>query len=76
VKLVIVSYQQRIYYCADVEKPGSKGLVYFESELIPPLASRPFIPLTRLTEELSLISRTQLKDPGLHLPIQEEVKTF
>jgi len=35
-KLVIIKYLQRIYYCAVVSDPSRKHLVYFERELIPP----------------------------------------
>lgn len=38
-KLVIVKYYQRIYYCASKEKTDGKQLAYFEKELIPPKAS-------------------------------------
>lgn len=37
VKLVIVKYYQRIYYCAELNDPSSKHLAYFENELNPPL---------------------------------------
>lgn len=32
-KLVIVKYYQRIYYCAEVNNPNKKHLAYFENEL-------------------------------------------
>jgi len=34
-KLVIVKYYQRIYYCAETDNPSSKHLAYFENELLP-----------------------------------------
>jgi hypothetical protein len=33
-KLHITAYMQRIYYCATVDQPEAKQLVYFERELI------------------------------------------
>jgi hypothetical protein len=41
VKLIIMSYQQRIYYCEVVGKPDKKQLVYFEKELIPLNPTKP-----------------------------------
>lgn len=38
-QLVIDNYFHRIYYCAVVNDPDHKHLLYFERELIPPLAS-------------------------------------
>ena len=35
-KLKIMRYYQRIYYCARVDYPDRKQLVYFERELITP----------------------------------------
>jgi hypothetical protein len=35
-KLVISDYKQRIYYCAAVDHPELKQLVYYERELCPP----------------------------------------
>jgi hypothetical protein len=35
VKLVIDSYNQRIYYCSVVDHPESKQQVYYERELQP-----------------------------------------
>lgn len=35
-KLKIVKYYQRIYYCAVVGAEGRKQLAYFERELTPP----------------------------------------
>lgn len=35
-KLIIMKYYHRTYYCADANDPGSKHLSYFERELIPP----------------------------------------
>jgi hypothetical protein len=37
VKLKVMSYNQRIYYCAIVGDPSKKQLAYFERELLPPL---------------------------------------
>jgi hypothetical protein len=37
-KLVIRRYLQRIYYCAVINEPDRKDLVYFERELIPPVS--------------------------------------
>lgn len=37
IKLKIMRYYQRIYYCARVDNPDLKQLVYFERELIPPV---------------------------------------
>lgn len=39
-KLVIVKYKQRIYYCAAVDHPEQNNFAYFERELIPPLNSK------------------------------------
>jgi len=39
VKLVIMKYRQRIYYCAAVAHPEQNNFAYFERELIPPTAS-------------------------------------
>jgi hypothetical protein len=39
-KLVILKYRQRIYYCAAVDHPERNHFVYFERELIPPLKSK------------------------------------
>lgn len=36
VKLKIMAYRQRIYYCAVVGDEGQKQLAYFERELVPP----------------------------------------
>jgi len=36
VKLVILKYYQRVYYCAAVGDAGRKNLIYSEKELIPP----------------------------------------
>jgi hypothetical protein len=38
-KLTIVRYYQRIYYCAVVNEPDRKHFAYFERELIPPTQS-------------------------------------
>jgi len=38
-KLVILKYKQRIYYCTAVDHPEQNNFVYFERELIPPLKS-------------------------------------
>jgi hypothetical protein len=35
-KLKIIHYYQRIYYCANVDHPERKQLVYFEHELAAP----------------------------------------
>lgn len=35
-KLTIIKYYQRIYYCAVIDEPDRKQLAYFERELIPP----------------------------------------
>ena len=34
-KLIIVKYYQRIYYCAEADNPSGKHLAYFENELNP-----------------------------------------
>lgn len=39
VKLIILKYRQRIYYCASVESPEQNNFAYFEKELIPPIES-------------------------------------
>ena len=39
VKLVIMKYYQRIYYCSVVGDANHKPLTYFERELIPPSTS-------------------------------------
>jgi hypothetical protein len=36
VKLKVVSYNQRIYYCTVVGEESKKPLAYFERELLPP----------------------------------------
>lgn len=36
VRLKIVAYKQRIYYCAVVGDEERKQLAYFERELVPP----------------------------------------
>ena len=38
-KLVILKYHQRIYYCAAVDHPERNNFAYFERELIPPVKS-------------------------------------
>ena len=38
-KLVIMKYYQRIYYCSVIGDASSKQLTYFERELIPPSPS-------------------------------------
>jgi hypothetical protein len=38
-KLKIMRYYQRIYYCAVVDAPDRKQFAYFERELIPPASS-------------------------------------
>jgi hypothetical protein len=37
VELKVMSYNQRIYYCAVVGDEGKKQVAYFERELLPPL---------------------------------------
>jgi hypothetical protein len=37
-KLMVTKYYHRIYYCSIVNDPTRKQLVYFERELIPPVA--------------------------------------
>jgi hypothetical protein len=39
-KLVIKSYNQRIYYCGVESDPARKHLVYFERELTPPTPNK------------------------------------
>ena len=39
VQLKIVKYYQRIYYCAAVDDPTGKQLVYFQQDLIPPVSA-------------------------------------
>lgn len=34
-KLIIVKYYQRIYYCADIDNPSKKHLAFFENEISP-----------------------------------------
>lgn len=34
-KLVVIKYYQRIYYCAEVNSPSKRHLAYFENELCP-----------------------------------------
>lgn len=36
VKLVIMDYKSRIYYCKPADVDGAKTVVYFERELLPP----------------------------------------
>ena len=40
IPLVIVKYLHQIYYCAVVDEPDRKQLVYFERELINPAAAQ------------------------------------
>ncbi len=35
-KLTIMKYRQRIYYCAVLNHPKKNNFAYFENELIPP----------------------------------------
>lgn len=39
-KLVVVKYYQRIYYCAELNDPSKKHLAFFENELNPPLSAK------------------------------------
>lgn len=39
-KLVVVKYYQRIYYCAELNNLTKKHLAYFENELNPPLLDK------------------------------------
>ena len=39
VKLIIMKYYHRTYYCAAADNPSGKHLTYFERELVPPSAS-------------------------------------
>jgi hypothetical protein len=39
VKLKIIKYYQRIYYCALVGDEARKQLAYFEGELLPPVTA-------------------------------------
>ncbi|HTH55846.1 MAG TPA: hypothetical protein VL728_07345 [Cyclobacteriaceae bacterium] len=39
VKLLIMKYRQRIYYCSALDHPEQNNFAYFERELIPPIAS-------------------------------------
>ena len=36
IKLKVMSYNQRIYYCCEVGQEDKKPLAYFERELTPP----------------------------------------
>ncbi|MEQ1586989.1 MAG: hypothetical protein ABL895_13965 [Cyclobacteriaceae bacterium] len=54
VKLVIRKYNQRIYYCDQVDKPEQKQLVYFERELIAPVLSSQSRQFTRVISKFSL----------------------
>jgi len=40
VKLIIMRYYHRTYYCADVSDPTQKHREYFEKQLIPPAVSK------------------------------------
>jgi len=40
INLKIVRYYQRIYYCADVNNPQHKNLVYYYHELNPPASQK------------------------------------
>lgn len=51
VKLLIIKYLQRIYYCVEVNHPEQKQLVYFERELVSPTQlsqSRQFTPKEKM----------------------------
>ena len=39
-KLTIIKYRQRIYYCSVVGHPEQNKFAYFEKELIPPIAQQ------------------------------------
>lgn len=52
VKLVIRKYNQRIYYCHEVDKPEQKQLVYFERELIAPVLVSPSTQFTQVTDKV------------------------
>lgn len=39
-RLMIVTYYQRIYYCVPVNTPDARQLAYFERELISPAFAR------------------------------------
>jgi len=53
-KLVIMKYNQRIYYCAIAGHPEEKLLVYFERELIDPILLSQSIKFTRVESKFSL----------------------
>lgn len=50
-RLVIMKYRQRIYYCAAMDHPEQNHFAYFEGELIPPRESGQiqFRPIDELT---------------------------
>ena len=39
-KLIIMKYRQRIYYCSVVDHPEQNNFAYFEKELIAPIAQQ------------------------------------
>jgi hypothetical protein len=56
-KLMIMKYRQRIYYCAVVDHPEQNNLVYFEKELIPPDVKDQQVQFTRIVKPpLSLLN--------------------
>lgn len=54
IRLVIMKYNQRIYYCAIVGHPEQKQLVYFELELIDPERLAQWIHFTRVESKFRL----------------------
>jgi len=50
VRLLIIEYLQRTYYCVEVNHPQQKQLAYFERELVSPAhlsQSRQFTPIKK-----------------------------
>jgi len=54
VRLVIMKYLQRIYYCNEVDYPHRKQLVYFERELYCPHVLSQSRQFTRTTQKFSM----------------------
>lgn len=50
-KLTIMKYRQRIYYCAVVDHPEQNNLAYFEKELIPPNVKDQQVQFTHIIEQ-------------------------
>ena len=54
--LIIHSYLQRIYFCAELGNPHGKHLAYFEGELISPSSEPQPDPFMRVTDKKDSVS--------------------